>query len=179
MILQIRRIRQQVSVCADGPLGFQSLQLPSLGNQHVRGARIPAARHRHTWEGTVRGFLSVFCSRVLVRQSPSQGNEFMPEDYLGNRTEETPPSPTLLFIPLQVATNRAGMSLGASGAVLAILGVFGTAMPDARLQIIFLPMITFTASIGIKSLVWQGCRKNNISFCSFCLSICLFHQSAL
>ena len=75
MILQIRRIRQQVSVCADGPLGFQSLQLPSLGLQHVRVARIHAAPHRHTWEGTVRGFLSIFCSRVLVRQSPSQGNE--------------------------------------------------------------------------------------------------------
>ena len=54
---------------------------------------------------------------------------------------------------MQVATSRAGMSLGASGAVLGILGLYGTAMPEARLQIIFLPMITFTASVGIKAMV--------------------------
>ena len=57
----------------DGPLGIQSLQLPSLGVQHVRAARVHAAHHRHSWEGTVRRFLSVICSGVLVRQSPSQG----------------------------------------------------------------------------------------------------------
>jgi len=53
----------------------------------------------------------------------------------------------------KVATSRAGMSLGASGAVLGILGLYGTAMPEARLQIIFLPMITFTASVGIKAMI--------------------------
>ena len=57
------------------------------------------------------------------------------------------------IILMQVATSRAGMSLGASGAVLGILGLYGTAMPEARLQIIFLPMITFTASVGIKAMV--------------------------
>ena len=80
-IFQMSRIRHhQVRLRADGPLGFQSLQFPPLGLQHVRAARIHATRHRHTWEGTVRRLLSLFCSRVLVRQSPSQGNEFMPEE---------------------------------------------------------------------------------------------------
>ena len=136
----------QVRLRADGPLGFQSLQFPPLGLQHVRAARIHGTRHRHTWKGTVRRLLSIFCSRVLVRQSPSQGNELKSDEY------PTDKYILRLLCLFQAVTNRAGMSLGASGAVMGILGIFGTAMPDARLQIIFLPMITFTASIGIKSM---------------------------
>jgi hypothetical protein len=30
------------------------------------------------------------------------------------------------------------------------VGIFGTVMPDAKLHIIFLPMVTFTASAAIK-----------------------------
>ena len=66
-VFQMSRIRHhQVRMCPDGPLGIQSLQLPSLGLQHVRAARVHAAHHRHSWEGTVRRFLSVICSGVLV-----------------------------------------------------------------------------------------------------------------
>ena len=46
----------------------------------------------------------------------------------------------------KVASRSAGShSLGASGAIMAVLGMFGTIHPDATLQIIFLPMVTFTA----------------------------------
>ena len=160
----MNRIRHQVRVHANAPLGFQSLQLPSLALQHVRAARIHAARHRHHWEGTVRRFLPLFSSRVLVRQSPSQGNELKSDEY------PTDKYILRLLCLFQAVTNRAGMSLGASGAVMGILGIFGTAMPDARLQIIFLPMITFTASIGIKSMGRQGL----CFLCLFSLSICIF-----
>ena len=66
-------LSQQVRVPPDGALGFQSLQSPPLGLQHVRAARIRAARHGHPREGTVRRLLPNLRSRILVRQSPSQG----------------------------------------------------------------------------------------------------------
>ena len=53
----------------------------------------------------------------------------------------------------KIATGRMGSSLGASGAICTVLGVFGTLIPDARMQIIFLPFFTFSASIGIKALM--------------------------
>ena len=53
----------------------------------------------------------------------------------------------------KIASGRMGSSLGASGAICTILGVFGTLVPDARMQIIFLPFFTFTASMGIKALM--------------------------
>lgn len=53
----------------------------------------------------------------------------------------------------KVAFGRAGFSLGASGAICTVLGVFGTLVPDARMQIVFLPFLTFTASTAIKSLI--------------------------
>lgn len=53
----------------------------------------------------------------------------------------------------KVATGRAGMSLGASGAICAILGMYGTLVPDSLVQIVFLPMIQFTASTAIKGIM--------------------------
>lgn len=46
-----------------------------------------------------------------------------------------------------------GCSLGASGAICAMLGVFATLMPDAKLQLVFLPGFTFTADSGIRGLM--------------------------
>lgn len=53
----------------------------------------------------------------------------------------------------KIATGRMGSSLGASGAICTVLGVFGTLVPDARMQIVFLPFFTFSASMGIKGLM--------------------------
>ena len=53
----------------------------------------------------------------------------------------------------KIATGRMGFSLGASGAICTVLGVFGTLVPDARMQIIFLPFFTFSAAVGIKALM--------------------------
>ena len=53
----------------------------------------------------------------------------------------------------KIATGRIGSSLGASGAICTILGVFGTSFPDAQMQIVLLPFFTFSASVGIKSLM--------------------------
>ena len=46
-----------------------------------------------------------------------------------------------------------GFSLGASGAICTVLGLFGTLVPDARMQIVFLPMVTFSAATAIKGLI--------------------------
>jgi rhomboid-like protein len=44
-------------------------------------------------------------------------------------------------------------SLGASGAIMALLGFVCTQYPDAKLGIVFIPGLTFTADTGIKCLV--------------------------
>ncbi|XP_036139361.1 presenilins-associated rhomboid-like protein, mitochondrial [Monomorium pharaonis] len=46
-----------------------------------------------------------------------------------------------------------GYSLGASGAILGIIGFVCTQYPDIRLSIIFLPMFTFTAGMALKGLI--------------------------
>jgi len=53
----------------------------------------------------------------------------------------------------RLAIGSAAMSLGASGAILTIIAVVCTQMPDTRLQIVFLPMFTFTAGAAIKAVV--------------------------
>jgi len=54
----------------------------------------------------------------------------------------------------KVAFGRAnGFSLGASGAICTVLGLFGTLAPDAQMQIILLPMFTFSAASAVKALI--------------------------
>ncbi|XP_037075844.1 presenilins-associated rhomboid-like protein, mitochondrial [Pollicipes pollicipes] len=45
------------------------------------------------------------------------------------------------------------VSMGASGAIMAVLGFVCTESPDSRLAIIFLPMFTFTAGTAIKAVM--------------------------
>jgi len=52
----------------------------------------------------------------------------------------------------KVALGSTVYSLGASGAICCVLGTFAMYMPEARMQILFLPMITFTAITGVKGL---------------------------
>ncbi len=56
-------------------------------------------------------------------------------------------------LPFQTAIGTAIPSLGASGAILAVLAMFAAASPDSRLTIVFLPMITVAASTGLKGLM--------------------------
>jgi len=53
----------------------------------------------------------------------------------------------------KVATRSSSFSLGASGAICAVVGLFSQFYPDARLSILFLPMITFSAATGVKGLM--------------------------
>lgn len=53
----------------------------------------------------------------------------------------------------KMATGRFGPSLGASGAIMAVLAAVCTKMPEAKLSIIFLPMFTFTAANALKAIV--------------------------
>ena len=48
------------------------------------------------------------------------------------------------------------MSLGASGALFTLLGIYGTLMPESEWSIIFLPMYSFTAENGIKGKFTLG-----------------------
>lgn len=52
----------------------------------------------------------------------------------------------------KIGIGKMGYSLGASGAICTVLGIFGTLIPDASLQIIFLPFFTFTAATAIKGI---------------------------
>ncbi|XP_043975753.1 presenilins-associated rhomboid-like protein, mitochondrial [Gambusia affinis] len=53
----------------------------------------------------------------------------------------------------KTVTGRYGPSLGASGAIMAVLALVCTKMPEAKLAIIFLPMFTFTAANALKAIV--------------------------
>lgn len=53
----------------------------------------------------------------------------------------------------KILSGRMGMSLGASGAICTVLGVFGTLVPDATMQIVFLPFFQFSAATAIKGLI--------------------------
>lgn len=53
----------------------------------------------------------------------------------------------------KVATRRAAMSLGASGAILAVIGALCVQYPDAQLSIICLPFFTFSAAAALKGLL--------------------------
>ncbi|XP_030630358.1 presenilin-associated rhomboid-like protein A, mitochondrial [Chanos chanos] len=60
---------------------------------------------------------------------------------------------TFVSYVCKTATGRLGPSLGASGAIMAVLAAVCTKMPEAKLGIILLPMITFTAGNALKGLV--------------------------
>uniref|UniRef100_G3PL72 rhomboid protease n=1 Tax=Gasterosteus aculeatus aculeatus TaxID=481459 RepID=G3PL72_GASAC len=60
---------------------------------------------------------------------------------------------TMLSYICKAASGRLHPSLGASGAVMAVLAAVCAKMPEAKLGIIFLPMITFTAGNVLKALV--------------------------
>lgn len=53
----------------------------------------------------------------------------------------------------KTVTKQAGFSLGASGAIMAILGYVCTQYPDTKLGIIFLPILVFSAGSAIKVIV--------------------------
>ncbi|XP_049453989.1 presenilins-associated rhomboid-like protein, mitochondrial [Epinephelus fuscoguttatus] len=60
---------------------------------------------------------------------------------------------TMVSYMCKTATGRLHPSLGASGAVMAVLAAVCAKVPEAKLGIIFLPMITFTAGTALKALV--------------------------
>jgi len=53
----------------------------------------------------------------------------------------------------RVISKTPGVSVGASGALFTILGIYGTLMPDSQWSIIFLPMVSFSAENGIYGLM--------------------------
>ncbi|XP_047537832.1 presenilins-associated rhomboid-like protein, mitochondrial [Vanessa atalanta] len=53
----------------------------------------------------------------------------------------------------KVMLNQPGLSLGASGAIMAVLSYVCMQYPDTRLSIIFLPMYTFAAGTAIKVIM--------------------------
>ncbi|XP_071949977.1 presenilin-associated rhomboid-like protein, mitochondrial [Antedon mediterranea] len=54
---------------------------------------------------------------------------------------------------LKVLTSKYNPSLGASGAIMAVLGSTCFQYPDARLAIVFLPFFTFSAGTALKVLI--------------------------
>ncbi|XP_045471466.1 presenilins-associated rhomboid-like protein, mitochondrial isoform X2 [Harmonia axyridis] len=53
----------------------------------------------------------------------------------------------------KMVTKQPGLSLGASGAIMGILGYVCTQYPDTRLGIILIPMFTFSAGTAIKFIM--------------------------
>ena len=53
----------------------------------------------------------------------------------------------------KVASRVGSPSVGASGALLAVLGACCISRPDAQLQIVFLPMVTFSAQTALVGII--------------------------
>ena len=64
---------------------------------------------------------------------------------------------SLASLSYKVATRSSGLSLGASGAICSVIGMFATFQPDTQLSILFLPMITFSAGLGIRMMMVADC----------------------
>ncbi|XP_066509033.1 presenilin-associated rhomboid-like protein A, mitochondrial [Hoplias malabaricus] len=60
---------------------------------------------------------------------------------------------TLISYICKTATGRLGRSLGASGAVMTVLAAVCSKTPEAKLGIILLPILSFTAGNALKTLV--------------------------
>ncbi|XP_056148570.1 presenilins-associated rhomboid-like protein, mitochondrial [Lampris incognitus] len=60
---------------------------------------------------------------------------------------------TMVSYMCKTATGRIYPSLGASGAVMTVLAAVCTKVPEAKLGIILLPMVTFTAGNALKALI--------------------------
>ncbi|XP_013105056.1 presenilins-associated rhomboid-like protein, mitochondrial isoform X2 [Stomoxys calcitrans] len=67
---------------------------------------------------------------------------------------------SLTSILYKALTVQAGLSIGASGAIMAILAYVCAQYPDTQLSILFLPMFTFSAGTAIKVIMgidFAGC----------------------
>ncbi|KAL3282153.1 hypothetical protein HHI36_005348 [Cryptolaemus montrouzieri] len=53
----------------------------------------------------------------------------------------------------KIVTKQPGLSLGASGAIMAILGYVCTQYPDTKLGIILIPLFSFSAGVAIKFII--------------------------
>ncbi|XP_071607782.1 presenilin-associated rhomboid-like protein, mitochondrial isoform X1 [Heliangelus exortis] len=60
---------------------------------------------------------------------------------------------TFVSYVAKMATGRFEPSLGASGAIMTVLAAVCTKIPEAKLAIIFLPMVTFTAGSALKAII--------------------------
>ncbi|KAK6302315.1 hypothetical protein J4Q44_G00266700 [Coregonus suidteri] len=60
---------------------------------------------------------------------------------------------TMVSYVCKTATGRLHPSLGASGAIMTVLAAVCTKMPEAKLGIILLPMVSFTAGNALKAIV--------------------------
>ncbi|XP_055920917.1 presenilins-associated rhomboid-like protein, mitochondrial [Eupeodes corollae] len=60
---------------------------------------------------------------------------------------------SLSSVIVKAITSTAGMSIGASGAIMTILAYVCTQYPDTQLSILFLPMVTFSAGSAIKVIM--------------------------
>jgi len=60
---------------------------------------------------------------------------------------------SLASMAFKVAMGKTSYSLGASGAVLGVVGYHTTFYPDTKLCLIFLPMFTFSAAAAVKAMI--------------------------
>ncbi|XP_002740208.1 presenilin-associated rhomboid-like protein, mitochondrial [Saccoglossus kowalevskii] len=89
---------------------------------------------------------------VLWSFSSSVSEMFGPEQFLAMYLTAGVWSSFFSYVN-KLVIGRFHPSLGASGAIFALLGAVCTSYPDSRLQIIFLPFFTFPASLGMKAII--------------------------
>jgi len=91
--------------------------------------------------------LHTFC-RVLIQP----WGEMSPEEFTAMYISSSVVS-ALASIYFRRAINTPGISLGASGAILSVVGYFALSHPNAKLGVVFLPSIQFDAIYGLYGII--------------------------
>ena len=99
------------------------------------------------------GSLHLLCNMVALHSFMDPTVDLLgPEQFLGVYLSAGVIS-SLASMTYKVATSSAGLSLGASGAIFCVVGMSASFQPDEQLTLIFLPWITFPASLGIRMMM--------------------------
>uniref|UniRef100_A0A3B3DP11 rhomboid protease n=1 Tax=Oryzias melastigma TaxID=30732 RepID=A0A3B3DP11_ORYME len=127
-ILQYETLKSRVQAAKDGE------ELEKLGSQDMA--------YWHDWWNQLSGIIAINTAVLCCWRIPSLQRSMI--KYFTSNPASSVIS-TMVSYVCKTATGRFHPSLGASGAVMAVLAAVCAKVPEAKLGIIFLPMFTFSA----------------------------------
>ncbi|KAF6207449.1 hypothetical protein GE061_018692 [Apolygus lucorum] len=145
-------------ICFLNALVFLAWKVPSFQTTMARYFFSNPVAKNNCWPMVLSAFshysaLHIFAN-MYVLHSFSTGAVLMmgKEQFVGFYMAAAAVS-SLASYACKVALSKPGFSLGASGAIMAVLAYTCVKNPDSLLNIIFLPMITFKAGMALKAVM--------------------------